>query len=199
MKKTNYILKGIVGFAILVFFISCNKQTEGNATSMTNGDSIPLRLPVAYISTDSLLSKYQFVIDKNDEILGKLESHRLDLGRRQQKFQKDVLEFQQKAQMNAYYSRERMQQEQTRLERQQQELEESAARAEQEIGMEQARLQQVLQDSLDLAIREFNNGKYQIIFSNSGGASTFFYMDDSYDITKEVVDYLNARYTPEKK
>ena len=196
MKKRNYILKGIVSVAVLVFFISCNKQTEG-VVSSTSEDSIPQRLPVAYISTDSLLAKYQFVIDKNEEILKKWEDKRLELGKRTDRFQKEVLEYQQKVQINAYYSQERRREVETRLGRLQQEIEQEAANAEQEMAMEQAKFQQSLQDTLDLSVREFNDGKYQAIFSNAG-ASTFFYMDKSYDITNEVIEFLNARYTPAK-
>lgn len=197
MKRANYIFKGIAGLAVLVFLISCNKQTDGNTSHFTSGDSIPVRLPIAYIDTDSLLNNYQFVIDRNEEILKKLEEKRLNINKRADKWQKEVLEFQQKAQMNAYYSRERMEQEQTRLERQQQEIEQLATKSEQEMTVEQRNLQQSLQDSLDVAIRDFNKGKYQVIFSNAG-ASTFFYMDDSYNITNEVIEFLNARYTPKK-
>ncbi|MDL2322387.1 OmpH family outer membrane protein [Bacteroidales bacterium OttesenSCG-928-A17] len=197
MKRANYILKGIAGLAVLVFLISCNKQTDGNTSHVASGDSIPVRLPIAYINTDSLLNNYQFVIDRNEEILKKLEDKRLTINKRTDKFQKEVLEYQQKVQMNAYYSTERRQQEETRLNRQQQEIEQLAAQAEQEIAGEQRNLEQSLQDSLDVAIRDFNKGRYQAIFSNAG-ASTFFYMDDSYNITGEVIDFLNARYTPKK-
>jgi Outer membrane protein len=199
MKKTNYLLKGIIGIAFLAFFISCNKQAgESETLSAPNENSIPLRLPVAYVDTDSLLVNYQFVVDKNEEILKKLEDSRLNIGKQYEKFQKEVLDYQEKVQRNLYMSKERAQQEETSLRRKEQEIENSAAKAEQEIAMERTRFQQSLQDSLDLGIRDFNNGKYQIIFSNASG-STFLYMDESYDITKEVVDFLNARYTPEKK
>ena len=194
----TYILRGIIGLTVLLFFASCNKPVGGDSTGPVSGDSIPLRLPVAYISTDSLLSNYQFVVDKNEEILKNLENKRLDINKRSDKLQKDILEYRQKVQMNAYYSRERQEQAETQLGREQQNLEKLAADADREIGIQQQTLQLSLQDSLNLAIREFNQGKYQIIFSNAG-ASTFFYMDESYDITKEVTDFLNARYIPTKK
>lgn len=197
MKQMNYILKGMVACAVLTFFISCNKQTEESTVVTLSGDSIPLRLPIAYISTDSLLANYQFVIDKNEEILKKLEDQRLNLGKRTEKLQKEILEYQQKVQGNVYYSRERQQQEETRLSRQEQELNQAYSAAQQELALEEQIMHRNLQDTLDVAIRDFNKGKYQAIFSNSGG-STFFYMDDSYDITKEVTDFLNARYMTKK-
>lgn len=197
MKKTVYFIKGIVGITALLFFISCNQQAANNEQPIASGDenAVLNRLPVAYINTDSLLRNYQFVTDWNEKNLKKLEDKRLSINRRAEKWQKEVLEFQEKAQMNAFYSTERRQQEQTRLERQQQELEQAAAQAEQEMAVDQMNMNQQLQDTLDVAIKEFNKGKYQAIFSNAG-ASTFFYIDESYDITKEVIDFLNARYTP---
>lgn len=194
MNKLNYTVKGILGSVLVLLLFACDKQTANN-TPFVGGDSIGVRLPVAYINTDSLLNKYQFVIDKNEESLKKLEDKRLNIRQRAEKFHKEVLEYQQKAQMNAYYSRERQQQEETRLNRRQQELEEAANQAEQELATEQMNMNRQLQDSLTLAIKEFNKGQYQMIFSNSG-ASTFFYVDESYDITEEVVLFLNARYKP---
>jgi Outer membrane protein len=191
-------LKGLLALTVLVSFISCDSPTNGNTTVFTSGDSIPARLPVAYITTDSLLASYQFVIDKNEEILKKLEDKRLVISRRYEKFRKEVLDYEQRAQRNVYISAERQQQEETRLGREQQDIENAATQVEKEMAADSRDLQISLQDSLDLAIREFNKGKYQIIFSNSG-ASTFFYMDESYDITKEVIEFLNARYTPARK
>lgn len=198
MKRTNYIIKGIVGIVAIALFISCNKETAGNETATSNNDNTTLvgRLPVAYINTDSLLNNYQFVIDKNDAMLKKAEDKRLSLGKRQEKLQKEIMDHYQKAQMNAYYSRERQQQEETRLQRQQQDLEKSAQQAEQELGMDQMNMQLQLQDTIEIAIKEFNNGKYQMIFANTAIASTFFYVDESYDITQEVIEFLNARYVP---
>lgn len=198
MKRTFYLVKGIVGIAALALFISCNNQTTGNESVPSGDTTVLTRLPVAYISTDSLLNNYRFVIDKNEDNLKKLEDKQLSLNRQLEKWRKEVLEFQQKAQMNAYYSRERVQQEEARLTRKQQELEQAAAKAEQEMAIEQMNLQQQLQDTINIALKEFNNGKYQMIFSNAG-ASTFFYIDESYDITQEVIDFLNSRYIPDSE
>jgi outer membrane protein len=45
-------------------------------------------------------------------------------------------------------------------------------------------------------LEEFNkNKKYEIIFSNRG-TGTILYSDKKYDITKEVVDFLNKKYGP---
>jgi len=199
MKKINYFLKGVICIAFFAFFISCNKQAGvGETLSAPNEDAMPLRLPVAYVNTDSLLVNYQLVVDKNEEILKKLEDSRLNISKQYEKFQKEVLDYQEKVQRNLYMTKERAQQEETSLRRKEQAIENSAAQAEQEIAIERTRFQQSLQDSLDSAIRDFNNGKYQIIFSNASG-STFLYMDESYDITKEVISFLNARYTSGKK
>jgi outer membrane protein len=45
-----------------------------------------------------------------------------------------------------------------------------------------------------VAMKAFNQPqKYQMIFTRSGN-SNILYATESYDITQEVIDFLNARY-----
>ncbi|MDR0769059.1 MAG: OmpH family outer membrane protein [Dysgonamonadaceae bacterium] len=153
-------------------------------------------LPVAYIRTDSLLKNYGFFNDLNEASMKELENHRLDINQRKLKFEKEVQDFQQKVRLNAFITQDRMNQESSRLEKTRDELERYAAQIEQNLSEKQMRMQQQLQDSVIEGLKLFNTPqKYQIIFSNIG-TDNFYYVNDTYDITKEVVDFLNARYTP---
>ena len=59
-------------------------------------------------------------------------------------------------------------------------------------------MNQQLQDTIVSALKVFNNPqKYQLILSNVG-TDNIVYADDSYDITKEIIEFLNARYVPSK-
>ncbi len=201
MKNTNYIINGVLAVAVIVLFIlqfSKGKNTDGN-TSDAVTDSTYTRLPIAYIRTDSLLSNYNYYKDLSEMALSKIENQRASLNLRGQQLQKEIIEFQQKAQINAFLSDDRRQQEQIRLSRKQQELEEAAGRAEQELAREQAKMQMQLSDTIVNAIKIFNESKkYQVIFSNVG-TDNFYFIEDAYDITREVIDFLNARYAPQKK
>lgn len=203
MKNAHYIINGILAVAVIVLFIlhfSGGKRNQLNNNSLSEGDSIRQSLlPVAYIRTDSLLNNYLLFKDLNEASMNELENHRLDINQRKQRFEKEVRDFQQKVQLNAFITQERMNQEGARLEKTRNDLERYAAQIEQSLSEKQMHMQQQLQDSVLSGLKLFNvPQKYQIIFSNIG-TDNFYYIDDAYDITKEVVDFLNARYTPTKE
>jgi outer membrane protein len=175
-----------------------NNGTECHKTPDINTAAGP-RLPVAYIRTDSLLNNYRFCIDLNESLMKEIEEQRLKHGQRQQKFQKEVEEFQRKLQHNAYLTQERATQEQRRLEKQQEELAQLAATIQEDFAQKQATIQQQLQDTILNQIKLFNTPqKYEMIFSNIG-SDNLFYIDESYNITREVLNFLNARYEPANK
>jgi outer membrane protein len=202
MKNTNYIVSGILAIAIIILFIlqfSQNENKTKTESGVFNSDSVSFRLPIAYIRTDSLLTSYRFSNDLNDAMLKKVEEQQVIVNKRSQKFQQEVADYQQKAQMNAFYSQERRQQEETRLSRQEEELQKFANQTRQNIAVEQMKVQQQLQDTILSALKLFNTPqKYQVIFSNVQ-YDNLFYADDVYDITQEVIEFLNARYTPVKE
>jgi outer membrane protein len=200
MKSTNYVINGILAIAIIILFTLQFSKKEGVSKSdlSVDSDSLSYHLPLAYIRTDSLLENYKYSVDLHESLMKKMENERVGFNQRSQKLQRDALEYEQKAQANAYLSLERQRQEETRLTRQQQELQQYAARVDEELLAEQNRINQQLQDTIFSALKLFNTPKkYQIIFSNVG-TDNIFYADDSYDITKEVVDFLNTRYKPVK-
>jgi outer membrane protein len=199
MKNVNYIINGVLAVAVVVLFIlhfSSGKSSPLNNYSSFDGDSIHQSLlPVAYIRTDSLLNNYKLFKELNESSIKELENHRLDINQRKQKFEREVQDFQQKVQLNAYITQDRANQEGARLEKMRADLERYAAQIEQSLSEKQMQMQQQLQDSVLSGLKLFNTPqKYQIIFSNIG-TDNFYYVDDAYDITQQVVDFLNARYT----
>jgi len=202
MKNSNYIIKGIfiVAFSGLFFSQCTDKQggTKQMESVRTGTDSTGYHLPIAYVRTDSLLAKYKFFNDLNEALLKKAEDKRLDLSKQADKWSKSVADFQQKAQMNAFISQERQAQEQDRLLKQKQDLDNLASQTDKEMQNEQVKMIQQIQDTIITALKQFNTPKkYEMIFSNSG-TDNILYADDSYDITKEVIEFLNNRYSPSK-
>ena len=203
MKNSNYIINGILLVAIIVLFIlqftSNGVNSKGTDISDSIEGSTGNHLPLAYVRTDSLLSNYKFYSDLNDVLLKKRDDKLLVIRRQEDKFQKEYLDIREKMEKNVFYTREREQEAQNRLARMQQDLENLMAQTEREIGMEQANMLNQLADTIKVALKDFNTPKkYEMIFSNVG-TDNILYADDSYDITNEVTEFLNARYVPEKK
>jgi outer membrane protein len=189
--------------AIIVLFIlqftGRNANMKQSATGEAATDSIDYHLPIAYIRTDSLLLKYKFYNDLSEAYVKKFEDKKLIINQRTEKFRKEVTDFSQKAQMNAFISDERRMQEENRLAGIQRDLENYQVQVERELSIEQENMHRQLQDTIISALKQFNiPKKYEIILSNAG-TDNILYADESYNITEDIIEYLNARYVPQKK
>jgi outer membrane protein len=191
-------MEKIAGLAFsLVLFAQCSNDKAAAPAqapvATLSGEALAV-LPIAYVDVDSLLVHFDFynkLISGYEDELGKKNA---TINSSAQKFQNEVADFQRKAQNNLFISQERGQQEQTRLERMQQDLEKQAAQAQQELGLKQTLMQQQLSDSLSLGIKEYNTPeKYQMILTKTGN-STILYSNEQYNITEDVIKFLNERF-----
>jgi outer membrane protein len=201
MKNTySYVIGGIIAVAVVVLYIlfftsrtSLNSDKNGAVFNLSDST---VTLPIAYVNIDSLLSNYNFAKDLNEALIRKEESSRATLNQKQREMQTAAQEFERKRQNNAFLSQDRAQQEYDRIMRMQQEYEQTANRLSQEFALEQQKLNFQMEDTIKVRLEEFNkNKKYEIIFSNRG-TGTILYSDKKYDITKEVIDFLNKKYGP---
>ena len=197
MKNSNYIINGVLAVAIIVLFILhfTGKGTFGKSSDAKGiaADSANIRLPIAYVRSDSLLTNCKFFNNLNDALIKKAEDRRLQYSQKADKLNKDYVEFQQKAQANAYLTQESQAQAQNKLVSQKQDLDAFADQIDKEMSAERQKVSTQVIDTIISSLKQFNNPKkYQLILSNSG-TDNILYADDVYDITKEVIDFLNAR------
>lgn len=198
---TLYIVSGVLAVAIIVLYIlhftakSPENGGAGKDLSVLLNDS-SITLPIAYVNVDSLLINYNFAKDLNESLLRKEESTRATLNQRQNQINSAAQEFDRKLRNNAFLSQERAQQEQERIMQMDQEYQQLANRLSQDFMLEQQKLNIQMEDTIKARMKEFNaNRKYEFIFSNRT-TSTVLYADDKYDITDEVVEFLNSKYGP---
>lgn len=198
---TNYIVSGVLAVAVIVLFIlqfnskSNSKEESGKNLSVLLNDS-SITLPIAYVNVDSLLVNYNFAKDLNESLLRKEESTRATLNQRENQINSAAQEFERKLRNNAFLSQERAQQEQERIMKMNQEYQQLAERLSQEFLLEQQKLNLQMEDTIKVRIEEFNKTRnYEIIFSNIS-TSTLLYSKDKYDVTDEVVQFLNNKYGP---
>ncbi|MDR2057239.1 MAG: OmpH family outer membrane protein [Dysgonamonadaceae bacterium] len=203
MKNANYFINGILAIAIIILFILqfSGKKHQCKSDTILKGDSVFVHLPVAYVDADSLLKNFDFYTQLISDYELELSKQNNQLNQRYQNYQKEVLEYQQKAQNNAFLTRERMEQEESRLLRRQKEIEQTAAQMEQELALKQKIIQQRLSDTLSIAVKEFNTPqKYELIFTQiNSGISNILYASEPYNVTQELIEFLNLRYKVEKE
>lgn len=201
-NNVNYVIQGILAIAVIILFVMYFSGKKSNTPAMRSataesGEQI-VGFPVAYINVDSLLLKYNFSIDLNEQILKKQENARANYTQKARSLQSEAEEFQYKLQNGAFATRERAEQEQQRLMKKQQELQELDSRLTQELMEQTQAMNEQLRDTVVHYLKQYNQGKgYQIIFSNTAG-SPIFLADDAYNITNEIVEYLNKRYSGAK-
>ncbi len=200
-NSTHYIISGVLAVALIVLFIlhftskPVANETSGRELSVLLNDS-SITLPIAYVNVDSLLMNYNFAKDLNESLLRKEESTRATLNQRQNQISSAAQEFERKLRNNAFLSQERAQQEQERILKMDQEYQQLAERLTQDFMLEQEKLNIQMEDTIKARMVEYNrNRKYEIIFSNRT-TSTILFANDKYDITADVVEYLNNKYGP---
>lgn len=195
MKTLKYLMNGLAALALAVLFSQCagnaSQQSNNNApqTGELNG------MKIAYVEIDSLLAKYNFCVDLNEAMVKKSENVRLTLNQKATELEKQKQEFQTKVQNNAYLTQERAQQEYNRIAKLEQDLQNLSNKLQSELMSEQEKNSLMLRDSINAFLKEYNKSKgYSMIVSNTG-FDNLLYAGQEYNITNEILDGLNARYS----
>ena len=194
MKRLNYLVNGLAALALIVLFSQCTGKAD-NQTATTSGQASGelTGMKIAYVEIDTLLAQYNFCVDLNEGMVKKSENVRMTINQK-------AREFQTKYQNNAYLSPERAQQEYNRIAKLEQDLQALSNKLQSELMSENEKNSLQLRDSINAFLKEYNKTKgYSMIISNTG-FDNLLYADSIYNITKEIVDGLNARYSsPAKK
>ena len=206
MNKISIIVEsilaaGVVALFILFFTVNPWAKKAGEAVE-AQGEL----LPIAVVNTDSIRQHYTLAVESSDKLQAQYEESMVKLDTKAKAFQKeyetfqqDVINFQKKVEAGAFLSRERAESEQARLQKKeqqlmakQQELENLRQQLSNDFMNQQAALTQQLQDSVQTYLRDMNaDGHYHLILNDA----VLLNKTAGYDITDEVIEALNARYT----
>ena len=156
-------------------------------------------MKIAYVEVDSLLTKYRYWNDLNEQMIQKEENIRTTLNEKAKELDGEMREFQRKIENNGFASRERAEQENARLLQKQRDLQQLQEKLYTELQAENQKNSLQLRDSINSFLKIYNQTKgYSLIISNTQ-LDNLLFADKSLDITQEIVDGLNARYTPAEK
>ncbi|WP_294630695.1 OmpH family outer membrane protein [uncultured Bacteroides sp.] len=201
MNRMNYLMNGLAALAFIVLFAQCaGKADNQTATTPSQANAGGLSgMKIAYVEIDSLLAQYNFCIDLNEAMVKKSENVRLTLNQKANALNKEKQEFQKKVENNAFLSQDRAQQEYNRLVKLEQDLQDLSNKLQNGLMEENNKNSLQFRDSINAFLKEYNKTHgYSLIFSNTG-FDNLLYADSAFNITKEIVDGLNARYSPVKK
>lgn len=200
-KKVNALIGinvvlGIAVIALFVMFFSNKPNAEANAK---NSDSSSEALSIAYVNTDSILSKYELVKIMEAKLQGEGEAMQKELQRRQQNLRQKLQYYQQQVKNNSISIEDAKRTEQALMQEEQQlyELQQEYANqyADQTMGMNQE-----LVDTVKTFLNRYNKDqKYDYILAKSVAKNFILFSRDTFDITNQVIEKMNAEYRKKEK
>ena len=200
MKRLNYLMNGLAALALIVLFAQCAGNTDKQTTSAPAQAGGLSEMKIAYVEIDTLLAKYNYCVDLNEAMVKKSENVRMTLNQKATALNKEKQDFQKKYENGAFLSQDRAQQEYNRLAKMEQDLQELSNKLQNGLMEENNKNSLLFRDSINAFLKEYNKTKgYSMIISNTG-FDNLLYADSVYNITREILDGLNARYSsPVKK
>lgn len=196
MNKNIQIALNVV-FALGIGYLLFTQSQQGESAKdieevveeqMTEEVDEPLQ--VRYVNSDTIWGNYLFVDEMRDNLSKKQEEYRSDLERRLRAFEKEVMEFQQNApSMSQFEGQEKQKQ----LLAKEQEL----TRLQEDLSVKlmemEDKMKRDLRKSILSYLKRYRNEKVDVILDFSTSSSVLM-IDDSLNLTKEVLKGLNEEY-----
>lgn len=177
--------------AALVACTGSDNAPAVDSPAAASASDSPAALNIRFIDGDSVAEHYNLAKDFREvqlRALSKLDAAGQSKAKNIQTFAAQV---QEKAQNNGYLSEASYNADMVKLQRMQQDAEQSMAAMQRTSEQELAQLQQAVTDSINNFIADYNKAKgYDMILYRAAGV----YFNPALDITKEVIEGLNARY-----
>jgi len=202
MKRVNLIINIIlviaVGALFVLYFTGNEKSSPAQTEEKFVDNNSTGKGEMAYINIDTLMNNMDMFFDVRSKLIDKQKSSEAELNSRSKDFEKEATDFQEKVR-KGLVTRSRAQEIEQELYLEQQNL----ISLKDKLSMELAEEEQVMNRQLIYYItdylEEYNNEKnYQFIISNSLGGP-LLYASDKQDITRDVVDGINAKYAKERE
>ncbi len=208
MRTTkNFTLMAALAF-IAMLFVQCSAKSNEPAPATTaptateaiaDSAATPVcNIKIAYVDYDSLLANYNFAQDVQKELIRREMSINNTIEKERKSLQEEAASFEYKVQNNVFATQERAQAEYEKIMKKDQDLlqrgQTMIAELEQVRNAKYDELTQCINDY----IQEYNStAKYDFILTKMGG--NMLYANEAMDITKDVVNGLNEKYSSNEK
>lgn len=190
MKKLAYVGGAMIFFASVLLSTSCNNQQPAQNVNANANETAGLN--IRYIDLDTITAHYNLVKDFNEVAIRTEANLRNAYNTKQREIQQKAQAFQAKVQNHGYISEQMAQEDYQKIQQQQANAEAYLNDLTQKAQQEQLDQRLEVLDSINNFIEFYvKTYPYDAILFKSAG----IYMNPKLDITKEVVEGLNARYT----
>ena len=195
-EKIHYAIEAALVVAVIILFLLHflgSKKTTDTPTVVSDKESLTEITSIAYVDIDSLMSTYTYMLELNEHLTRQFENSQAKLTEEARKLQNDINDFQRKLDTGSFLSQQRAEDEQQRILKKRDTYQQFEARLAQELDQERFRLQDELRNTIITQVAEYNKGKgYQFIFAKT--FDNILYATDVYNVTSEVIEYLNLKY-----
>ncbi|MGM0613569.1 MAG: OmpH family outer membrane protein [Bacteroidota bacterium] len=197
-KKVNTLIgiNVLLIIAVIVLFVLQFSNNQGTTqTSDTEKNVSPgQNLKVAYVNTDSVLSKYKLVEVMEAKLQGEGEAMQKELQRRQQQLAQKYQQYQQSVKNNSISVEEA-----NRVEEELRKEEEELYQLQQEYSQQYANqtrgMNKELVDTLRTFLNRYNrSSRFDYILAKSTTNNNILYSNDSLNITPKIINKLNEEY-----
>ena len=194
MKNLSIGLNVLLLIAVIVLYILHFSGSSKSTSSQDGVATVNADAKIVYINMDTLLNKYTQSRELNEAFLKKLEANRTELNVKAKNLDREIAEFQHKAENGGFLTRERAEQAQTELLIKQQNLQKLQQEMSENAQREQMEINRKLYDAITNFLTDYNKSRgYQLILSTTLGRNVLF-AQDGFNITNEVVSLLNTQY-----
>ena len=194
MKNLSLLLNVIlfIAGAILYFLhFSSDDKTAETADTSSAGVADKSGLKIAYVNSDSLISNFDFFIEKSEELEEERSKSETDLENRARGIEKQVSDFQ-RTRGNMTINQARAIEED--LYKKQQNLLQYRENLAQQLMKKESEVNNELYDKVSSYLKEYGSKhKMQVVLSYTRNSGVL-YANDSLDITQVVITGLNDSY-----
>ena len=185
----NYTKLALFAAVVLMAATSCNEK-PAEAPKASNAAAVE-NLKIRYIDEDSIMANYNLAKDLNEAVLRRQNQYDAAERQRGSEINKFESAIQQKLQNNQYLDENTYKADQAKLQRMYTDAQNYLANLQQSYSNEAYQSQLQLNDSIDNFMKDYAKKKgFDMVLRKS---ATLF-IDEKYDVTKEVIDGLNKRY-----
>ena len=192
----NIVLLISIGVLYILFFTQNNKGKTNDVSN--NENTVNSRvgygdLKIACVNADSILTNYKLASDLEKELASFRKNLESSYGNKMDKLQKD---FQEYLQTGATLTLTEQKNREDNFKRREMEMVELQERMLGQIQEKQLNENIRLLNAVYAFIRDYNqkNQQFNIILKKSFADTPILYIDESMDITKEIIDGLNKEY-----
>jgi len=199
MKKLSEILFVILFLAVAgLYFLHFSGNGKSKKSQTPGNSSLSTAQGIAFINIDSVIFKFDMFLDRRNDLLSKQKSAEAEMNSKGTQYQKDVKDYQDKANKGLITRATAAQIEQS-LGQQQQELVTLRDKLQSNlVEEEQVMNRQILEYITKFLEENKADYNYQYILGKSFG-SVVLYGDNGLDITSKVLEAINKKYKTEKK